>query len=319
MSKAQITPARMGVYCMLAGMLLISINDMLIKAMSGDYPLHQLMAMRSLIGIVLTFGLVHYEGGLALFKTGRPGLHILRGLLIVLANSAMYAAIVSMPLATANAIYFVAPLFVTLLSIPILGEHIGPRRFAAIGIGFVGVLVMMGPEVTSGAQGLGWIVVLPVLAAAGYGTMSVLTRKLRDVSRASILSIHMQIAFLAVSGIMFVVAGDGRFVTPDSSASAQFLLRAWVWPQSGDWIYIAMLGLMSAVVGYLMTQAYRLSPAAVVAPFEYVLLIYALFWGYTVFGEWPAPTVFLGAAIVIASGVYVFVREGQKGSRTIRS
>lgn len=301
---------RIGVYCMLAAMLLISVNDMLIKSLSGGYPLHQLMAMRSLIGIVLTFGILQYEGGLALFRTGRPGLHILRGLLIVFANSSMYAAIVAMPLATANALYFVAPLFVTLLSIPVLGEKVGPRRFAAIVVGFVGVLVMMAPELVAGSGGLGWVVILPVFAAAGYGTMSVLTRKLGAVSRASVLSIHMQVAFLVISSIMYIVAGDGRFITPDSSVSAQFLLRAWVWPPAGDLIYIVGLGFMSAAIGYLVTQAYRFSPASIVAPFEYVLLIFALFWGWMVFGEWPATTVFVGAAIVIASGVYVFLREG---------
>jgi S-adenosylmethionine uptake transporter len=305
---------RVGVYCMLAAMMLISVNDMLIKSLSGDYPLHQLMAMRSLIGIVLTFGILHYEGGLALFRTGRPGLHILRGLLIVFANSSMYAAIVAMPLATANALYFVAPLFVTLLSIPVLGEKVGPRRFAAIAVGFVGVLVMMAPELAAGSGGLGWVVILPVFAAAGYGTMSVLTRKLGAVSRASVLSIHMQVAFLVISAIMYAAAGDGRFITPDSSLSAQFLLRAWVVPQSSDTVAIIGLGFMSAVIGYLITQAYRFSPASVVAPFEYVLLIYALFWGWTAFGEWPANTVFVGAAIVTASGVYVFVREGRQAT-----
>lgn len=302
----------LGIYCVLAGMFLISMNDMFIKALSGGYPLHQIIAMRSGIGIILTFGVLMYEGGFSLLNTGKPALHILRGLLIVFANSAIYAAIVAMPLATANALYFVAPLFVTLMSIPILGEKVGPRRFGAIGVGFIGVLIMMGPEVAAGASGLGWIVVLPVLAAAGYGLMSVLTRKLGATSRASALTIHLQVAFLSVSGIMYLVAGDGRFVTPDSSASAQFLLRAWVWPKMEDTLVIAGLGVMSAVIGHLLTQAYRLSNASAVAPFEYMLLIYSLFWGWTVFGEWPAPTVFVGAAIVISSGVYIFVREGHR-------
>lgn len=301
-----------GIYCILAGMFLISMNDMFIKAMSGDYPLHQIIAMRSGVGITLSFGVLMYEGGLSLLNTGKPVLHILRGLLIVFANSAIYAAIVAMPLATANAIYFVAPLFVTLLSIPILGEKVGPRRFAAIGVGFAGVLVMMWPELTAGSSGLGWIVVLPILSAAGYALMSVLTRKLGATSRASALTIHLQLAFLIVGGLMYLIAGDGRYVTPDSSVSAQFLLRAWVWPAQGDWAVIAGLGTMSAAIGYLLTQAYRLSDASAVAPFEYALLIYALFWGWTVFGEWPAPTVFVGATVVIASGIYVFLREGRK-------
>lgn len=170
---------------------------------------------------------------------------------------------------------------------------------------------MMTPELMAGDSGLGWIVVLPVLAAAGYASMSVLTRKLGATSRASALALQIHTAFILVSGLMYLVAGDGRFAQGNGNVSMQFLLRAWIWPAPGDWLPILGIGVISGFVAYLITQAYRLSNASVVAPFEYVLLIYALFWGWTVFGEWPAPTVFVGAAIVIASGVYVFVREAR--------
>ena len=304
--------ARLGIFCMLAGMFLISVNDMLIKSLSGGYPLHQLILLRSAVGLAFSFGLLQLEGGLGLLRTGKVGLHVLRALLIVVANSAIYAAIVAMPLATANAIYFVAPLFVTLLSIPVLGESVGPRRFAAIGVGFSGVLLMMAPQIGAGEAGLGWVMVLPVVAAAGYAGMSVLTRKLGATSRASALAIQLQAAFILVSVVMYLVAGDGRFAEGTDNESLNFLLRAWVWPHEADFLAIAMLGMMSAVVGYLMSQAYRLSRASVVAPFEYSLLVYALIWGWTVFGEWPEPAVFAGAVVVIASGVYVFLREGRK-------
>jgi S-adenosylmethionine uptake transporter len=144
--------------------------------------------------------------------------------------------------------------------------------------------------------------------------MSVLTRKLGATSRASALALHMQIAFIAVSLCVFVVAGDGRFAASTENESIRFLLRAWIWPPMADVLPITLLGLVAAAVGYLMAQAYRLSPASAVAPFEYSLLIYALFWGWTIFGEWPAPMVFAGAAVVIGSGIYVFVREGQRKS-----
>lgn len=306
-----VNAARLGILCMLGGMFFISVNDMIVKSLSGGYPLHQLILMRSVVAIAFTVLLLKYEGGFALLRTGRWFLHTVRALCVLIANSALYAAIASLPLATATAIYFVAPLFVTLLSIPVLGESVGLRRFAAIGVGFAGVLVMLVPQMSAGDGGLGWVVLLPVVAAGFYALMSVLTRKLGQTSRASALAMQMQFAFISVSAIVYLVAGDGRFVGPDSNASVQFLLRAWIWPETGDWLPIAALGVLSAIVGYLMTQAYRLSRASVVAPFEYVLLIFSLFWGWTIFGEWPPQTVFVGAAIVIASGVYVFVREGK--------
>jgi len=302
---------RIGIFFMLAGMMLISTNDMLIKSLSGDYPLHELVLMRSVVAVVVTGVMVQMEGGFALLNTGRWPLHVLRALLIVFANTSLYAAIVVMPLATANALYFVSPLFVTLLSIPVLGEVVGRRRFAAIGVGFAGVLLMMAPELARGEAGFGWVMVLPVMAAAGYAGMSVLTRKLGATSRASALAMHLQIAFVVISLGVWAIAGDGRFAQGVESESARFLLRAWVWPQAGDMAAIIGLGVMSALVGYLMTQAYRLSRASVVAPFEYVLMVYSLFWGWKVFGEWPAASVFMGAAVVISAGVFVFVREGQ--------
>lgn len=314
MNIAAIPPSQLGILCMIFGMFFISMNDMLIKSLSGGYPLHELVFLRSTVGMGFSFVLLYLEGGLRLLRTGHAGLHLLRALLIVLSNSAFYAAIVAMPLATANALYFVAPLFVTLLSIPVLGEQVGARRMTAVAVGFGGVLLMMAPQIVAGGSdgGLGWVLVLPVIAAAGYASMSVLTRKLGQTSRASALAIQVQFAFVLVSLVMFLVVGDGRFVDENTNSSLRFLLRPWIWPETDDIYAILGLGGLSGIVGYLISQAYRLSRASAVAPFEYILLIFSLFWGWTVFGEWPKTSVFLGAAVVIGSGAYVFLREGNK-------
>lgn len=314
MNIAAIPPSQLGILCMIFSMFLISMNDMLIKSLSGGYPLHELIFLRSAVGMGFSFALLYLEGGLSLLRTGHVGLHLLRALLIVFSNSAFYAAIVAMPLATANALYFVAPLFVTLLSIPVLGEQVGARRMTAVAVGFGGVLLMMAPQIATGGSGdgLGWILALPVIAAAGYASMSVLTRKLGQTSRASALAIQIQFAFIVVSLVMFFVAGDGRFVDETTNSSLRFLLRQWIWPETDDILAILGLGCLSGLVGYLISQAYRLSHASAVAPFEYILLIFSLFWGWTVFDEWPNLSVFLGAAVVIGSGAYVFLREGRK-------
>lgn len=294
---------------MCGGMLCISVNDMVVKSLSGDYPLHQLIFLRSFVAMSITLVFLAMEGGFSQLRVDQPHLHALRALLIMLANSCFYAALVAMPLAMATAIYFVAPLIVTLLSIPVLGERVGPRRIAAVTVGFCGVLIILGPELR-GASGLGWVVVLPLLAAAGYAGMSVLTRKLGARAPASVLSFWIQVAFICTGLTMALIAGDGRFAAnPDVSSSAAFLLRAWVWPAPQDWVWFGLLGLIAGIVGYVMSQAYRLAAASTVAPFEYMLLIYALFWGWMIFGEWPPATVFAGAAVVIGSGVYIVWRE----------
>ncbi|MGJ8545263.1 MAG: DMT family transporter [Sulfitobacter sp.] len=304
--------AKLGIACMIIAMFFISLNDMVVKALSGAYPLHQIVFTRSALGLMIGVVILQMEGGFSLLRSGDRALHWLRALLVVFANSAFYAAIVAMPLATANALYFIAPLLVTLLSIPVLGEKVGPRRMIAVCVGFLGVLLMLSPQFSGSADAVGWVAVLPLLAAAGYAGMSVLTRRLGRATRASALAIKLQVAFVVVSLGFYLVAGDGRFVDENTSDSVRFLLRAWVWPAREDLWLMLGLGVISAIVGYTMSQAYRLASAATVAPFEYILLIFALFWGWSVFGEWPMPQVLMGAGVIIAAGIYVFIRERGK-------
>ncbi|MDA0962319.1 MAG: DMT family transporter [Proteobacteria bacterium] len=299
----------LGIGFMLAGMFFISVNDVLIKGLSGGYPLHQIVAFRSGVGMIFVLGILMAEGGFRLLIVQRPGLHVLRAVLVVFANSAFYLAFVAMPLATATALYFVAPLFVTLMSIPFLGEKVGVRRMTAILVGFAGVLVLLGPELSLGA---GWAAVLPVLSAAGYAGTSVLTRKLGQATRASTLALHLQVAFIIVAAAMYLLAGDGRYADSFTSESLRFAFAPWVWPEPEDLPSLIGLGFLSACIGYAMAQAYRQAPASVVAPFEYVLMIFALLWGWLFFAEWPRATVFLGATIIIASGIYIVVRERRR-------
>jgi len=286
---------------------------MLVTALSGAYALHQLVVIRNGIGILVAFVVLRLARGLALLCTRRARLHALRAVLVVVANLSFYAAIVAMPLAKATALYFIAPLLITVMSGPILGEWVGPRRALAVLVGFAGVLVMLWPQLSGQDMAAGWALVLPLIAAAGYAGMSVLTRKLGGQSRASAMAIYLQSAFILSSLAFFIIAGDERYLSPDQPAPVQFLLRAWAWPPLGDWAVLIGLGALSAGIGYTMSQAYRLGRAAVVAPFEYTLLIYATFWGWLLFAETPTRYVLAGAGIVIAAGPYVAFREERVG------
>lgn len=292
----------------LVGMLCITVNDTLIKFLSDSYPLHQMVFVRSAIGLAAGFAFLRMEGGASLLRTDRPALHALRAALIVVANMTYFAALAVMPLGAATALFFVAPLFITLLAIPVLGEPIGAPRLAAIVVGLVGVGVMMAPGVDWGGISR-WNLLLPVAAAACYSGMQVLTRKLGGQSAASAMAIYIQVMFIVVSIGFFLVAGDGRFAGEDRSEAVDFLLRAWVWPAAGDlWIF-AVLGLMSAFIGYSLSQAYRLGTASVVASYEYVALPLAVFWGWVVFDEVPRPVVWIGITLIAGAGLAVFARE----------
>jgi len=289
-------------------MLCITINDTLIKFLSDGYPLHQMVFVRSAIGLAASLVFLRLEGGVSLLRTDQPALHALRAALIVVANMTFFAALAVMPLGAATALFFVAPLFITLLAVPVLGESIGAPRMAAIVVGLAGVGVMMAPGVDWGGIPR-WNLLLPVAAAICYSGMQVLTRKLGGRSAASAMAIYIQGTFIVVSVGFFLVAGDGRFAGGGRSEAAEFLLRAWVWPMVGDlWIF-AVLGLMSALIGYSLSQAYRLGTAAVVASYEYVALPLAIFWGWIVFGEVPSPVVWVGVVLIAVAGLAVFARE----------
>jgi S-adenosylmethionine uptake transporter len=320
MNTAPQNRAGLAILFVLIGVGAISVNDMLIKQLSGGYPLHQIVFARSAIGIIVSLGLVKLEGGWHLLKTNHAGLHVLRGGLVVVANMAFFLALAALPLAEATALFFAAPLFITLLSIPVLGEKVGVMRLGAVAVGFIGVVIMQRPwagDETLHASRL--VLLLPVLAAITYALNQLMTRKLGVTAKASVLSLYIQAVFIVVSLAFYLVAGDGRFVDASSAPSMQFLLRAWVWPASGDeWVFVA-LGLNAAIIGYCLSQAYRIADAATVAPFEYIGLPLAVFWGFVIFGDLPSWEVWVGIALILAAGLFVFVRERQKARNITRA
>ncbi len=307
-----------GISFILLGMVAISLNDLMIKFLSDGYPLHQMVFTRSIIGIVFSLSILQFEGGWRVLRPSRPWLHVMRGVMIVIANMSFFSALAVLPLAEATAIFFVAPLMITVLSIPILGEKVGPMRLMAVAAGFLGVLIMTRPWQSGTEREVSLIIYcLPILGAFTYAINSLLTRLLGGESPASALAVYVQGMFILVSLGFGLVAGDGRFVDGVQNESLIFLLRAWQWPQGTDvWLFL-LLGLNSAVVGYSLAQAYRLADAATVAPFEYVGLPMAVFWGWLIWGEWPSSIVFVGIVLVMGSGLFVFLREQIKQRRLV--
>ena len=295
-------------------MTAITINDMLIKLLSGDYPLHQIVFLRSVIGIVFSLALVQLEGGFGILRTDKPLLHLLRGLLMVVANLSFFAALAVLPLADATALFFVAPLFITLLSIPILGEKVGIRRISAVLVGFAGVLVMQQPWASEGlGTGERIVLLLPVLAAFTYALCQIMARRLGATAKASAMAVYIQGTFILVSLGFWAVAGDGRYAVGVDNASLQFLLRAWRWPNEGDALLFLALGALSGVIGYSISQAYRLAQPATVAPFEYIAMPLAVLWGWLLWDYLPSAQILVGITLIMGAGLYVFLREKQRG------
>ena len=290
------------------GMFFISVNDMVIKRFSGEYPLHQMVFLRSAIGMFFTLILIQLEGGWRILKTDQPRLHALRALMVFASNMTYFAALAVLPLPDATALFFIAPIMITVLSIPILGERVGPRRWGAVIAGFCGTLIMVRAQGSRQGDVSIWIYLLPILAALFYASMQVLTRKLAK-TKASAMAFYIQITFVLFCGSSGLIVGNGQFADGVQHPSLVFLLRAWIVPSAADMLYFVLIGILATGVGYCLSQAYRSTPAATVAPFEYVLLPMSIVWGWVIFADWPGLPVWFGSAIIIAAGLYVIWRE----------
>lgn len=303
-----LTPAVRGILCAIGAAVAFSVNDTAIKFLSGDYPLHQIVFVRALIALALTLLLVvPFDGGLSALRTRRPLAHAARGLCVVLANVTFFAAIAVLPLADATAAFFVAPLFITILSAVVLREAVGWMRWSAVAVGFVGVLIVVRP----GGGSYGGLMLLPVLAASFYASLQIMTRWMGLNERASTMAVFIQVMFLIITSLIWLIAGDGRYAGSDNPVF-EFLLRAWVWPPLADFWVMVLLGCMSGAGGLLISLAYRGTDAALVAPFEYVALVMAVVWGALIFGVLPVPATWIGIVLIIGSGVFIAVREAQR-------
>ena len=286
---------------------MFSINDVTIKFLSGDYPLHEVVFLRATLGMILLLAiLIPFSGGFGQLRTRRLGIHIIRGLCVVFANMTFFLGLAAMPLADAVAIFFVSPLIITAFSVIFLRETVGPRRWAAVGIGMLGVLVVMRP----GSAAFQLASLYPLTAAVGYAALHILTRKIGGTETAVTMTFYIQLVFISVSAAIGLAFGDGR-LAGSGDPSLEFLLRAWIMPSPSDFWLLGLLGIASTLGGFMISQAYRLCEAGLAAPFEYVALPLSIFWGFMVFDEWPDNLTWVGVILIMAGGLYMFWRETQ--------
>ena len=288
--------------------MVLSINDVAIKALSGNYALHQVILIRALISLVFLFALIFLtRTGFRQLITRCPGDQLIRVCIVMVSNVTYFLGLAAMPLADAVATAFISPILVTLLSVIVLGEKVGPRRWAAVAVGMLGVLVMLRP----GAGVIQPAAILVLISAFCYASSHMMTRRMRHTESAMALNFHVQIGFVLVSTAMGLWVGDGH-LAGSSDASLAFLFREWVWPPMADWPVFLATGLSVAIGGLMLSQAYRLSEAGLIAPFEYVGMPIAIFWGVVIFGRWPDLTAWVGIALICGAGLYTLWRETRR-------
>jgi len=230
------------------------------------------------------------SGGWATLTTRRPWDQAIRSRVGVVALGRLFYAVSAVPLATATTLSYAAPIFVVVLSIPILGERIGPWRWSAVGAGFIGMLLIVRPE--QAALELG---VMAALGSALFGALvSIWLRRLSDTEPTSTIGFYYNGAATALFLIWTSVAG-------------------WVWVEPTDLAFLLAIGATAAAQQLAQTAAFRYGEASLLAPFDYTLLIFAAAIGYFIWGETLAWTTVLGVAVIVGSGLLILRRE-RRGS-----
>jgi drug/metabolite transporter (DMT)-like permease len=290
-------PAR-GILYLCLGVLVFSLQDAIIKRVSGGYALTEVVFIRSCVAAPILLALVHRESGWRAIFSSSLGLLTLRATIMFGAYTAYYMAFPALPLADAVALYFTVPLFVTALAGPFLGERTHWGVWLAVLLGFAGVMVMLQP----GSGLFEPAALLSLLAAALYGMAMLMARKFGDTLSASVMAFYQNAVFLVGAGLAALVL-HGLGVVRAEHPSVSFLVRPWVMPRLTDGLLIAACGVVAAAGIMLLTNAYRVARASTVTPFEYTGILWAPLWGFLFFSEVPRATTLAGAAVIVVAGL----------------
>ncbi len=283
---------RRAILAILGAAILFAAAAACVKALDGAVPLVQLVLFRSLFALPVLLPLLHRAGGWPALRTSNPTGHIWRMIFGLIGMATAFYGYATMPLAAVTALGFTMPLFLTLLAVPLLGEHVGWRRGLAVLVGFGGVLLMVRPW-AEGDIPLGPS--LAVLAGALCWALAMIT--IRRMGEAG------------ESGVSIVL----WFAIGSSLVAALASIPVWIWPTPLQWGLLLGIGTISALAQLLMTEAYRAGEPTLVAPFEYSGIVWTTLLGALIWSEAPDRWDGVGALILVASGLYIWYRETQLG------
>lgn len=286
-SELKSTPVASGMLLMCVGVACLSMNDAFAKLLAPDYSPLQILFLRNLIALPFAVSIAIRMGGKGALYSHRPVAHLLRGVIWICAAFLFFSSLRYLGLAEATALVFVAPLFITAISALFLREPVGWRRWMAVLVGFSGVLIAVRP----GAATFQPASLLPIATALFYALLMVSARWVDQ--RESVWT------------LMLYLTGAGTLLC------AVLVPFVWAPVLAADLWLFAAIALFGTAGMTLITQAFRLAPAVVVAPLDYTALVWATVAGWLVWNELPDLPIFFGATIIIASGVFVIWRENR--------
>lgn len=286
--------ARLGIAVMLFAMFLFAANDTLGKWLVATYSVGQVLLIRSLAALLILAPFLWMMGPRRLLVVERPGLQALRVALSTAEVFCFYAAVIWLPLADVMTYWLAAPIYVAAVSPFLLGERVGWRRWTAIAIGFVGVLVALEPS----AATLTAPAFISIAGSMCFAGMIVLSRALRGTPDTTL--VFWQTTGALAAGI--ATAGFG-----------------WVTPSGVDFMLLALLGVLAMLGHVCVNRSLKLADAATVVPYQYTLLFWAVVLGFLVFGDVPRLPMLIGAGIIVGAGLFIFFRERAAARRTTTS
>ena len=279
-----LTKNQLGFLYMFMSICAFSIMDIIVK-WSEHYPLGQVLFFRGFFGIVFYFFIIPRERLHNFYFTKRPGLHFLRCFSGLIALVAIFIALRSLPLATVVSISFAAPIFTTIFSIFLLSEKVGVYRWLAVIVGFIGILVITEPGITS----LNIYYIFPIIFCIGLSYVAITIRKLSSTEPVWLISLYFSISITLLS-IFSIPFG-------------------WIMPSAKDFLILAMIGIFGGVANLWLSQSYKYSEVSLVTPLKYLALVFAIIFGYLIWDEIPTIKSLFGAGLVILSTLIIFRRE----------
>ena len=257
-----------------------------VKSLADEYPIGQLIWARYVLALLVMMVLFMPRHGWNLFRPRRIRIQLLRGTLLFASSALYFQGLAHLPLPTAAAISICSPLLITALSVPFLREPVGPRRWAAVLVGFVGALIVIRP----GAAGTNPYVLFIVASMTSGTFYALLTRKYAAEENAEVSATIATVVGVLAGGVW----AASNWQTPTNLLDAGLIVSLGVYAAIGHWLF---------------TMAFQYGPAAVIAPFSYMQLVGATLFGYALFGTLPDRMTWLGAAIIVSSGIYIAHRE----------
>lgn len=280
------------------GVLVYSLQDAVIKKVSGDYAVTQALFIRSLVAVPLLICFVQVEVGIKAIRSPQTGWLVLRSLGLFLSYTAYYIAFPALPLAEAVALYFTVPLFIIVLAGPLLKENVPWTSWMAVAVGFAGVLIILQP----GTALFEPAALFSLLSAMLYGLCAILARRLGKTEPASVMTFYQNLVFM-VAAVVVALLLHAAEIREAVHPSLDFLVRPWRRPPAGDFLLMASCGAIAAVGATMLTHAYRIGEANRVGSFEFTGILWLPLWGFLFFDELPRWTTAFGAALIVMSGL----------------